>query len=210
MDEGKLGDELLRDFHLQFAQNQNHHQSQVFKFFASFFVLIVTFFYATLNQESYVINCFSDSSEKAIQEACLASKFFVSNDLYIAFGFIISSIFALGFGYVVIIAFGFRRDQYMVRKIRLSTNRRAAAIFSSYGEPETGCFWPPNIFGFLLMTIIFLNALFSLYICFYSPVEVYLDGFGWIFFFPILVKLGFYLFFCDKHTKLVKKLNKST
>lgn len=54
MCENSLRGDILRDFHSQFAQNQNHHQITVITVFTAFIASIAVFIYATLYQETYI------------------------------------------------------------------------------------------------------------------------------------------------------------
>ena len=205
MSEEKLDYGLLRDFHLQFAQNQNHHQSLVYKFFAGFSVLIVTFVYATVNQKSYLIqNVLTDPTK--IQDAYFKGHFIVSDNAYLAYAVFISFLFAFSFGYVVQTAYIFRRDQYMVRKIRKKAGGLSSKIFTKYGQLKPGWMWPPDLFQFLLFIILLFNVSITVYMFSISPVTVLLRGTGWLFILPYFIMFFFYFRYCCKyHKKLIGK-----
>ena len=81
--------ELLINFHEQFAQNQNHHQSLVVKFIAGLAVVFVTFIYATVFQKSYLIQNVIGNENKIFDSLLSKGQFVISDDLYFWFSFFI-------------------------------------------------------------------------------------------------------------------------
>ena len=100
----ELKDELIKNFHEQFAQNQNHHQKVFFQILSV--IVTVTVGY------SYVYTMGGDLPNPKLKP----STFLLSLSL------IISTI-VLGLSLVLLcnMAYGFRRDQYVNNKIRKKT-----------------------------------------------------------------------------------------
>lgn len=122
---------LVRDFHAEFAQNQNHHQSIVIKIFAASIALIAVFVYATLYQETYLNQLDLEklnSTEKPIH-ILMECPYIVSNDLYNILVFIIVALFIIFFLYICQVGYAFRRDQKIVQRIR-DTEKLNDDIFS--------------------------------------------------------------------------------
>ena len=126
--------DLLRNFHEQFAQNQNHHQSLVVKFIAGLAVVFVTFIYATVFQKSYLMQNIVGDENKLFESLVSKGQFIISDNLYFWFSFFICLILAICFLYIVQTAYIFRRDQCQVSKIRHSAGGICEYIFGNYGQ----------------------------------------------------------------------------
>lgn len=194
---------LLKNFHKQFAENQNHHQSLVIKFLAGLVILLVTFLYATVFQKSYLVaNNFVE--EKQFSELIITkAKFIISDDLYFYFAFFICLILSVCFIYIVQAAYSFRRDQSIVAKIRHEAGGACEQIFGSYGQLSKKCFWPPDLFIIILLLISFFYLGVSIYVLFLSSISSSLTCERGIFLIPIFIMLIAYIRYTDKYKRLL-------
>ena len=107
----KNKDELLKSFHEQFAQNQNHHQTVFIQFISAVFVVIVGYGFVYTNTlcdaDFYYVT--KDDSNNIVSYAIihLMGSFFIAELILI-----LLCILILNIGY------GFRRDQNVNYKIR--------------------------------------------------------------------------------------------
>jgi len=94
-------EEILNSFHTQFAQNQNHHQRLFFQILSVIVTVMVGY--------SYVYTNGGKLDEKELNTSIVL----------LSFGLIISTI-VIGLSSILLsnMAYGFRRDQFVINKIR--------------------------------------------------------------------------------------------
>jgi len=104
--------ELLKSFHEQFAENQNHHQTVFTQFISAVFVVVVGYaiVYTNISSKADFFNVIRDGDLKIISYSIihLIGSFFVAE-------LILTLLCAL----VLNIGYGFRRDQNVNYKIRM-------------------------------------------------------------------------------------------
>lgn len=153
-----LRDDLLRDFHSQFAQNQNHHQTTVITVFTAFIALIVVFVYATLYQKTYLLILKANVTNIKMG----TPPYIVSNDLYFFLTLLLCLLFSIVFIYICQVGYAFRRDQYIVSKIRkregLNNN-----IFKNYGTVKETKLFLPDFYSILLLFIFSATIVLSIW-----------------------------------------------
>lgn len=155
--------ELMKSFHEQFAQNQNHHQNLFIQVVSILLTVVIGFGYTLYNFRITGSGCEKSASSLGVLEFTAA--------------FTISEvILTLGVALVSNMALGFRRDQLMNTKIREaagltvdSTNKEKIEIFAKSYNPMKNYFekvwinnkkiildWMPNfhiIFSVALITV---------------------------------------------------------
>lgn len=199
--------ELLASFHKQFAKNQNHHQSLVINFFAGFSVLIVTFVYATLYQEQYLIRSGYVSCLDLGELYKTKGNFIVSDQMYNMIAIAISFIFAIGFGYILQASYSFRRDQQLIRKIRLRSGGDCNCIFASYGEFDANVLlWPPDMFLILLTMVVFFVLLLTIFMWFFSPISKTNATTAPVYILPLALMIIFHVVYRKKYKEIPKKV----
>lgn len=147
--------ELIKDFHTQFAQNQNHHQALMVQFFAGFIALLVVYAYATLNVVTYLKKAARSAGIGNIEEIIKTNKFIISEEFYFKFSIILSYMFVFIFLYICQVAYAYRRDLKVVREIR---EKYCNEMFSEYGSRKLLFIWPPDFFAILMFGIVMLTA----------------------------------------------------
>ncbi|MBK6914325.1 MAG: hypothetical protein IPH11_11975 [Ignavibacteriales bacterium] len=105
--------ELLKTFHEQFAQNQNHHQNLFIKFLSAVFIVIAAYFIIYVNTQSFAKwhdSTFVANSNEITSYAILhlIGAYFIAQII-----FLIMLIVVTNMGY------NFRRDQKVNRNIRI-------------------------------------------------------------------------------------------
>lgn len=104
--------ELLKSFHEQFAQNQNHHQNLFIRFLSAVFIVIVAYFIVFVNTQStakWHDLIFMTNTNKIISYALwhLIGAYFIAHII-----FIVMALMVVNMGY------NFRRDQKVNTEIR--------------------------------------------------------------------------------------------
>ena len=140
-----LGSDLLKDFHMQFAQNQNHHQTTVITVITAFVALISVFAYATLYQEKYLVN------------TKVRPPYIVSDELYGFLAWLLCVLFVFAYVYVCQVGYAFRRDQAIVNRIRKDAGIHDT-IFGGYGATK-GFWFLPDFYVILLVFMLFATVL---------------------------------------------------
>lgn len=104
-----MTEEILRSFHNQFAENQNHQQKLFIQFFSAILIVVIPFGFVFLNTSNNADN--TDNAEFSnIQENSLSHL--IATWLLVQIVSTTLSSFALKIGY------SFRRDQKVVENIR--------------------------------------------------------------------------------------------
>lgn len=150
----ELKKNLILDFHTQFAQNQNHHQSLMIKFFAAFIALLVVYAYVTLNVVTYLKKTASSYGIGNIEEIIKTNKFVISEEFYFNFSLFLSYIFVLIFLYICQVAYAYRRDLKVVRQIR---DTYCKDLFQGYGSRKILYIWPPDFYVIIMLCILIIT-----------------------------------------------------
>jgi hypothetical protein len=157
---------LLKNIHEQFAENQNHHQAEVFKFIAGYAVFITVYIYATLYQKEYLISLFP--SGQALEDlVMLKGKFIVTKEIYIFLSVLFFFISEIAYCYVCQIAYGFRRDQIINNIIRKNSGHFSMKLFSKYGNPKDKFLWPPDFYITIISFLYILNSILIFWVPFF-------------------------------------------
>src|SRR5574341_1641957 len=147
----RLGAEIVKSFHEQFAQNQNHHQKLFLQVLTVLLTVLVGFgyIYVRVNAESAELNVTIDS-------------------LY-AFLALAMCLLSLGIALILNMALGFRRDQMVACNIRVKTgvmrivDSEAEDFFPSTFNPvreKRGCFgWMPEFHKIFFSTLCVVKVL---------------------------------------------------
>lgn len=194
----KLKSDILRDFHSQFAQKQNHHQTTVITVFTAFIALIAVFVYATLNQETYI----SSAETKLV----INHPYIVSDMLYHGLSLLLCLLFSFVFIYICQVGYTFRRDQYIVNRIRRQEGLDKD-IFEGYGQPKNTCFFLPDFYLLLLLFILLLTVAVMLWVFILIHSSNY---FKLLFIFPYMIMLRWYLVYLFKHRNFISKSKNNT
>lgn len=150
----ELKRELIQDFHTQFAQNQNHHQNLMIQFFAAFIALLVVYAYATLNVITYLKKTATLYKIGSIDEIIKTNKFMISEKFYFNFSLALSFIFVFIFLYICQVAYAYRRDLKVIRKIR---DTYCEELFEDYGSRKILYIWPPDFYAIIMLGILLLT-----------------------------------------------------
>lgn len=172
MKEKELRYELMKSFHEQFAQNQNHHQNLFIQIVSILLTVIIGFGYTMYNFKS-------GNNGTGIGIFEFTSAFVISE-----------IILALGVALVSNMALGFRRDQLMNTRIREfaqiteDTAPDDAKIFSISYNPMKNYYdkteklnkkividWMPNFH--IIFSITLLTVQFILTIVYYFKINIY-------------------------------------
>lgn len=156
----KTKDELLKSFHQQFAENQNHHQTVFIQFISAVFIVIVGYalVYTNTSSDAGIFNMTRDKDQNIVSYAIihLIGSFFIA-ELTLT----LLCILLLNIGY------GFRRDQnviYNIRKLYISDDAEYKKIFGEKSFNPTG----KKLFSYLpefnLIFVIFMIVLHVLLI----------------------------------------------
>lgn len=197
--------ELLKNFHKQFAENQNHHQSLAIKFMAGLSILLVTFIYASVYQKSYLVDNNLINETQFAELILTKGKFVITDKLYFYFSFFICLILSICFTYILQTAYIFRRDQAIVSKIRHAANGICEQIFANYGQLSFKYTWPPDLFVIILLLIGLFFFGVSCYVLFLSAIASKFSCESLIFLFPLFIMISSYILYTGKYNALVSK-----
>ncbi len=193
--------ELLKNFHEQFAINQNHHHSLVIKFLAGIIALLVTFVYATLYQKDYLLKI--SQSNLKVDELIQKGKFIIDASSYFYFSLFICLILSFSFIYIIQTAYIFRRDQKIVAKIREQSGELCLNVFGHYGQLKNTIWWPPDIFMMLMALISIFILCISIYVLCLSVIANNLGCMNkFLYFIPFVIMIGSYCYYTIKYKKL--------
>ncbi|MFZ5775008.1 MAG: hypothetical protein ACOY3Z_05945 [Thermodesulfobacteriota bacterium] len=198
--------ELLKNFHEQFAENQNHHQALVIKFLAGLAVLLVTFIYATVFQKSYLIKNGLVGKNNVAELIVNKGQFVISDNLYLWFSLLSCLILAICFLYIAQVAFIFRRDQGQISIIRHVAGGICEQIFGNYGQLRYKFLWPPDIFLVIMLIIIIFQLAISYYTLFLSEIATSITcKLVPLFGLPFGLMVVSYILYMGKYNDLIKK-----
>jgi len=159
----KVGEEIVRSFHEQFAQNQNHHQS--------LFLQVLTVLLTVLIGFGYLYIRVGAKSEDV---------HVTSGTIYI-FLALASWLLSLSIALISNMALGFRRDQLVACNIRVKTG-----TMSKLGEKDTGyfiqgfnpvgktayLFWMPEFHMIFFVSLIVIKLLLFLSLILNSDLSI--------------------------------------
>jgi hypothetical protein len=151
-------DELLKSFHQQFAENQNHHQTVFIQFISAVLIVIVGYalVYTNTTSDAGIFNVTRDKDQHIVSYAIihLVGSFFMA-ELTLT----LLCILLLNIGY------GYRRDQYVCQNIRkhyITPNDEYVKFFGKFDATGKKMFsYLPD---FNLIFVIFLIVLHGLLI----------------------------------------------
>lgn len=193
----KYKQDFLKDYHSQFAQNQNHHQTTVITVFTGFIALIVVFIYATLYQETYLL--------QINKPLVINYPYIVTDELYVFLVLFIVMLFSFIYVYICQVAYSFRRDQNIIRRIREECGVQGT-IFKGYGKVKK-ILYPPDFYLILLLFILLSTVITTAWIFDFLILSTSVK---WMFSLPFVVMFISYFVYLSKYRSLdFGKRNKS-
>ncbi len=146
----RLGADIVKSFHEQFAQNQNHHQK--------LFLQILTVLLTVLVGFGYIY----------VRVNALSMELRVTVDTLYVFLVLAVYLLSLGIALILNMALGFRRDQMAAANIRVKTGVMGACdsktelffppSFNPVKEKRGMFAWMPEFHGIFLLTLIVVKV----------------------------------------------------
>ncbi len=196
--------ELLKTFHEQFAQNQNHHQNLFIKFLSAVFIVIAAYFIVYANTQSQAE--WHNIKYHANSNDILSYAIWHLIGVY----FIAQIIFNIMVVIIANMAYNFRRDQkvnYAIRKeylrLPLYTNIFGDRAFNP-ANLNFRDYQPGFHFIFFLSLLVLQSVLFISIIIKSQSINGLYNCFGLIIFFtPIVFTMLVYPYYYFKYKKKV-------
>ena len=199
--------EILKSFHEQFAQNQNHHQNLFIKFLSAVLIVIAAYFFVyikTTNKADFWDISYFTNSENIISYAKIH---LIGAYLLAQIIFNIMTAIILNMGY------NFRRDQkvnYNIRRYYLGKSLYKDIYGEMSFNPCNLGFWDylPGFHKIFYTSILLLQFVFfiSVVLKFNLINAPWINIFLFIYLFPLFYTLFLYPIYYKKYCKKVKSV----